>query len=75
MCPKNKFYGLFSVMLLVKHTALEHNFGYSGANMIVYLLGHDSKLRNSLQWMGKEKPWHAEHKTRKKMTEKKDNEY
>lgn len=52
---KVKFYGLSRVTLLVQHTALDHNFGYTEGSIIMYLLGTEAKLQEYLQWLDKER--------------------
>ena len=74
-CPKVKFFGLFRVLFLVRHTALEHNYGYSGATILQDILGSDEGLENYQRWKDEERSRHATTRPKERKRRKQDDDY
>lgn len=74
-CSKAKFCGHARLLFIVKHTAVEHNFGYEGANIISHLLGTDTRLQETMKFFDQERARHATPKLKKKALQKKDDSY
>ena len=71
-CPKTRYHGLYRVTFLVRLTAIEHNFGYKGANVIERITGTDARLQKYQEWKDKERSRHATPSAKKRRTTKKD---
>lgn len=74
-CSKAKFCGHARLLFIVKHTGVEHNFGYEGASIISHLLGTDTRLQETMKFLDQERARHATPKLKKKALQKKDDSY
>lgn len=64
------YFHLTWLVFIVKHAALEHNFGYSNVNIITHLLGSDT-LNIIMWWMNQERAMHVTPKQKKKKIKEK----